>query len=224
MKTIHIQKVLFVLLLVAGGCGHWPPVVDKARDIARLSADEPEVRARGLSDDDIPQLRQLTNLQNLDFYGGCAVETAKISDAGLKALSEIPFTRLGRLSLGYCDRITDAGMTHLARMKTVRWLSLMACPNITDNGLSNLTAMTTLDALDLRGCPRITDRGLAHLARMRELQLVWLGGCRNVTSNGVAQLQGALPKCRVEKDEREWASQLKYSNKLMLDTATPRDN
>ena len=147
MNIIVRLPVLLFLIVTLVGCGKWPPIVENGRDIRKLDANEPSVRARGLSDGDIPELRHLANLDYLDFSGGWAVKESKISDAGLKALAEIPFTRLDTLSLGDCDRITDAGLTHIAGMKTVRWLSLMACPNITDNGLSNLTAMTTLRAL-----------------------------------------------------------------------------
>jgi len=196
---------LYAVLLAVCGCGKWPPIVEDRRDVQRLDASEPSVRARCLPDADIPSLKKLSNLDYLDFSGGWAVEKAKISDAGLEALSRIPFTRLDTLSLGYCDRITDAGLAHLTRMKTVRWLSLMVCPNITDTGLSNLTAMVTLKALDLRGCSNISDAGLAQLARMTNLQQVLLGGCPNISSNGVEDLQKALPSCRVEKDEKEWS-------------------
>jgi len=197
-----------ILLVVAAsliGCGKWPPIVENGRDIRRLDVNEPSVRARGLPDEEIPSLGHLRNLDHLDFSGGWAVEKARISDAGLKALSEVPFTRLDTLSLGYCDRITDAGLTNLVKMKTVRWLSLMVCPNLTDTGLGNLSAMITLKALDLRGCPKITDQGLMHLARMTNLNQVLLGGCPNISSNGVQELQKTLPACRVEKDETEWS-------------------
>lgn len=196
---------IFLLILTVCGCGKWPPVVNSARDIRKLGANEPSLRARGLSDEDIPSLQRLPNLKFLDFTGGRAVEKAKISDAGLKALSEITFTRLDTLSLGYCDRITDAGLCHLTKLKTVKWLSLSACSEITDNGLSNLTSMITLDALDIRGCPKITDNGLVFLGQMDNLREILLGGCHNISSNGVLTLQKALPKCRVQKDDREWA-------------------
>jgi len=197
--------MLLVVVAALVSCGKWPPIVESARDVRRLDANETSVRARGLPDEDIPSLAHLENLDYLDFSGGWAVKKAKISDAGLKALSEVPFRRLDTLSLGYCDRITDAGLTNLVGMKTVRWLSLMVCTNITDNGLSNLTSMTTLHALDLRGCPQITDKGLTHLARMTNLRQVLLGGCPNISESGVQQLQKALPACRVEKDEQEWS-------------------
>jgi hypothetical protein len=205
MKIRICLSMLLVVATALAGCGKWPPIVENGRDVRRLDANEPSVRARGLPDGNIPALRHLADLDYLDFSGGNAVKKAKISDAGLKALSEIPFSRLDTLSLGYCDQITDAGLTNLVTMKTVRWLSLMVCPNITDNGLSNLTTMTTLHALDLRGCPRITDEGLEHLARMNNLQQVLLGGCSRVSSNGVQKLQKALASCRVEKDEQEWS-------------------
>lgn len=209
MKNSKNLGLLSLLLLTLCGCfSKWPPIVDNNRDIMSLNSTTRSVRARGLSDKDIPSLKHLPNLVYLDFSGGWAVEKAKISDAGLKSLSDVPFTRLKTLSLGYCDQITDAGLCHLVRMKTIKWLSLSSCPNITNKGLSNLTSMSTLETLDLRGCPKISDEGLVYIAKMTNLHQVLLGGCENVSSSAVEKLQKTI-NCRVEKDDKEWSYHIK---------------
>ena len=206
---MRINKVTTVLALTAFlllcGCGPWPPIVDTKRDIERLPVSETSVRARGLADIDIPSLAHLRQLRTLDFSGGNAVESARITDSGLARLSKLNLPHLETLTLGYCANITDAGLAHVGQMHTVSWLSLMACPQITDAGLSHLLTMRSLTALDLRGCPGITDSGLQHLAVKTNWQTILLGGCSNVTVDGVARLQVALPNSKVEKDEKEWS-------------------
>ena len=56
-------RVAPMLLLITQGCGDWPPVVDSKRDVERLPISAPSVRARGLSDDDIPSLSRLRELR-----------------------------------------------------------------------------------------------------------------------------------------------------------------
>lgn len=198
--------VVFVptVLLIVPGCGDWPPVVDTRQDIQRLPASEPSVRARRLADDDIPSLARLRQLRTLDFGGGWARYKAKITDEGLRRLAALDLPYLESLDLGWCDRITDAGLAHLADMGSLKWLHLSACLQITDAGLPPLLSMKNLEALDLRGCPGITDAGLEILGRKTDWKNLAFGGCPNVTPEAVAKLQRALPAARVEKDDQEW--------------------
>jgi len=200
------QLILFLLL---SGCGKWPPIVENSDDIRGLSSDEPSVRARGLSDDDIYALEHLKKLTYLDFSGEWAVKEAKITDKGLKILSELYLPMIETLSLGNNKNITDNGLKYHVKMKSVKWLSLMVCPNITDDGLRNLSIMSTLDALDLRGCNGITNSGLKYLSEMKNVKEILLGGCKNITPNAVKKLQLKIPNAKVEKDEKEWSGHKK---------------
>lgn len=203
-SNLTLLALLGALSLHVAGCGHWPPIVNSAQDIARLSKSEAEVRARGLKDSDIPALARLRNLRQLDFSGGSAVMPAPITDAGLAALARLDLPDLDFLTLNYCDAITDAGLVHVGQMRTVGVLGLMGCRQITDAGLPHLLGMQRLRILDLRGCPGITDAGLEHLTRKKDWGQIWLGGCPNVSAQGVARLQAALPSVNVDKDEEEW--------------------
>ncbi len=196
--------LLPILLLFVPGCGHWPPIVDTADDVKRLSVSEPSIRARGLADNDIPSLARLRNLRDLDFSGGMAVKKAKITDKGLEQLARLDLPNLDTLALGWNDNITDTGLDHICRMETLAWLMLPACPHITDAGLPKLTKAKHLTYLDLRGCPGVTDVGIQQLAAKTNWETIQLGGCPNVTVRGVAKLRAALPKARINKDDREW--------------------
>ena len=186
-------------------CGtDWPPVAETKHNVDQLPASQRELRARGLPDGDIPALERLHELTNLDFYSGCAVEKAAITDEGLLRLSKLDLPHLNILALGFCDSITDDGLTYVAQMSTVRVLMMMGSPRITDEGLPKLMTMKSLVYLDLRGCPGITDRGLQYLVAKKDWGTILFGGSRNVTPEGVARLQAALRHANIQKDDQEW--------------------
>lgn len=194
-----------ILLLQLCACTTMPPIADTARDISHMRTATRSVRARFLSDSDIPALARLRQLRYLDFEGGCAVGEAALTDIGLDRLSKLDLPQLELLCLGYCQNITDSGLVHVGQMNTVGDLNLMGCPRITDAGLPPLLKMKNLKVLDLRGCPGITDRGLEYLIQKTDWQGISFGGCPNVTNEAVAKLQSALPNACIAKDELEWS-------------------
>ena len=204
MRQLTERLTVLTLMLCITGCGSWPPVVDSKRDIERLSPSTPSIRARALPDADIPSLARFRQLRILDFRGGHAVTNANITDHGVAELAALELPQLETLTFGYSTNITDAGLVHIAKMQSVKWLSLMVCQSITDAGLPPLLSMTNLTALDLRGCTGITDSGLLHLARKKNWETIMFGGCPNVSAEAVAALQRTLPNAKVEKDEVEW--------------------
>jgi hypothetical protein len=182
-----------------------PPDAETVSEINGLPASTKIVRARKLSDADLPSLARLPQLEDVDFASGWGVEDAEITDQGLAKLAALGLPRLDYLNLGYCKKISDAGLAHVANMKTVTHLMLFGCPQITDDGPMPLLKMQQLIYLDLRGCPGVTDRGLDRLAEKNNWEQVLLGGCPHITAGGVARLQSKLPKTRVEKDDQEWS-------------------
>lgn len=205
MVRARVVGFLFVVgLSILSGCGDWPPIVETAADVRRLAATEKSIRARGLADDDISSLARLPDLDYIDFAGGMAVKKAKITDAGLEELAKLNLPHLDTLDLGWCNNITDVGVSHVCRIPTLTMLLLSACPNITDNAMSQVATTKNLTYLDVRGCPGITDRGLQVLAAKANWEAIELSGAPNVTAQGVAQLQAALPNARIDKDDQQW--------------------
>lgn len=200
---IELTSLLSVILITQG-CGKWPEIVNSKKDILSLPETLTSVRARGLSDNDVPFLARFKNLSYLDFTGGSAIDEAAITDKGLYLLAQVNLPKLETLSLGYCQNITDVGLSCIASNRTIRWLSVMGCQKVTDRGLEALMPMRQLNALDLRGCRGISDTGLSYLGHMTNISNVLLGGCPNITSSGMEMLQKELPDCRIEKDENEW--------------------
>jgi hypothetical protein len=201
-------------MIVAPGCGHWPPNVETAADVQRLPASEKSISARLLADGDIPSLARLRELNYIDFGSGMAVEKAKITDKGVEQLSRLDLPYLKTLDLGWCNNITDAGVAHVCQIQTITMLLLTACEDVTDDAMSELANAKNLTYLDLRGCPGITDRGLQKLAAKANWEHIELGGAPNITVQGVAKLQAALPNTRINKDDQQWKKHwAKYATK-----------
>jgi hypothetical protein len=204
-QMVFREICALIALCLLCSCNREPPSVTIKSDIERLPVSQQSVWARALPDSDIPSLERLRDLDDLDFFAGCAVEKASITDEGLARLSRLSLPQLHTLALGYCENITDAGLAYVGQMHTVTQLILAGSPQITDAGLPKLLAMKNLTYLDLRGCLGITDRGLLTLATKTNWQEISLGGCSNVTNAGVARLQAALPNAKVRKDDIEWS-------------------
>jgi hypothetical protein len=183
--------------IVLCGCGKWPPITDSRVEVAALPISTRTVRARGLSDRDIPALARLTELTDLDFFGGWKVKDAPLSDIGLARLAELRLPKLQHLALGHCKHISDRGLENVAKMSTITALDLRDT-RITDNGLPPLVAMNRLIYLDLSGCPGITDRGLEQLSRKTNWKRLRLGRCFNITAAGIARLKAALPNTYID--------------------------
>ncbi len=184
-------------------------IINSTSDLQKRDKSLKSLSVRSLSDDDLVQLKQFPALNYLDFFSGWGLGDAKLTDTGLKKISELNLPNLEWLMLGYCNKITDDGMKYIARIQTLKHLNLAACPQITDVGLASLTTSNSIETLDLRGCVGITDKGLRHLTRMAKIKEVWLGGCTNITANGVDALRRALPNKKIEKDDKEWAMHIK---------------
>ncbi len=145
-----------------------------------------------ITDMGVRHLGGLTNLRILDL------ETTLVADNGLAHLRSL--SNLESLNLTY-TRVTDNGLQHLASLVRLKRLSLR-WTDINGEGLRHLNGMTELRTLELTGT-HVSDEGLRHLRNLRGLEVLKLGGCRDITVEGVRQLQSALPKLRIDIDERQ---------------------
>lgn len=215
----HTRAMLNVAVLVTfstlfcGACGDWPPAVHSKRDVERLSSTEQSIRARGLSDVEIPSLSRLINLQRIDFQGGWAAYQSRITDAGLAELAKLNLPNLEEMDLGKCPAITDAGLEqigkiptltfliidenpnithdgllHLKELKNLAFLRLWACRNITDRAVDSISSITSLRELGLEQCSQITDAALPKLAELKNLRRLSLNGCDQLTDEGIQHL------------------------------------
>lgn len=131
------------------------------------------------------------------------------------AVCHLPNIR--HLDLSHCDKLTDAGLSHLHNLRFLQDLYLNFCfnpssPNITNNGLSHLATLPLqkldlhnfdnatdetialfikcpLEYLCINGCHQITDKGLSHLIHFPNLKVLEMHGCKNVTDEGLEVLR-----------------------------------
>jgi hypothetical protein len=122
----------------------------------------------------------------------CAFDVARdITDdqlSGLKALKDVPLESLIVAS----DRMTDAGMAHIAQLSSVRFLYLSACRGITDKGLVHLSKIAHLPQIWITANTRITDEGIKTVAELKELKKLSLFGCKQITDVGAGHLKKAI--------------------------------
>ena len=91
-----------------------------------------------------------------------------VTGIGLKELASL--TRLTKLNLPFCRRITDESLSFLVSLTSLRDLDLMACSEITDICVKRVACLTALTKLDLSFCERITDEGLKLLGEFDILE------------------------------------------------------
>jgi serine/threonine protein kinase len=188
------------------------PITDEA-----LTAIAPLVQLQSLdlsgtkvSDDGAGWLSALTAIKALSLSQ---------TDVGDRALDTVyGLTRLERLELEQTS-VTDAGLQRLETLSHLQQINLFGCRNITDEGIAHISRCRSLTTLFL-GRTAITDDGLRALTQLPELSQLWLehtsigpesletlaglGRLRWLSVVGtaysrqdVAQLEARLPGCRI---------------------------
>lgn len=115
----------------------------------------------------------------------------QMTDAVLERLAGLDFVTL--LHLEGSQRVTGAGLVHLARMPRLERLNLTGC-SITDNDLSILRQLPGLREFYLYHHSGISDAGLANLAFCTLLERVDLLGC--ASGDGVIRALSGKPRLR----------------------------
>jgi hypothetical protein len=202
MKAI-LQFALLLALASVAQCSEVDNVYS-ADVVRRLSPSTVTIHARRLPEADFTSLTNLTKLENLHFSRGFAAFPAQITDAGLAQLVALKLQSVRFLDLGFCSNITDDGLTHVAKMRSLTGMAVTGCLRITDNGLKTLVTMTNLTMVNLEGCSQISERSLDILATKTNWQTIKLGGCKGVTIQAVARLQAKIPSASIEKNEENW--------------------
>ena len=95
----------------------------------------------------------------------------KLTNSTLIHLSEIP--QLERISFYWNENITDEGIAHLTKLKSLSMLNIKHS-KVTCAGLIHLAKIKTLVNLTLpdRG---VTDAGIEHIAQLHNLKKLWAG-------------------------------------------------
>jgi hypothetical protein len=108
-----------------------------------------------------------------------------LTDGGLEHLSAL--SKLQRLDISGCDRITKQGLAHIAALGQLKSLTLGNTRGITDADLEALNALNSLEEIKIQGCPAVKGSGLRHLLGTA-LQKINLSQCATDDA-GLASLQ-----------------------------------
>ncbi|CAI5474726.1 unnamed protein product [Closterium sp. Yama58-4] len=133
---------------------------------------------RGLSDAMLINVSTMTHLTSIDLDS-----SSGFSAEGIKHLYRLP--HLEKLNFNYSDFL-DSALEGIGSLSRLIDLSLHQT-NVTDAGLSHLTALTSLKDLRLGYCSGVTDAGMVHLVRLTGLEKLAPDGTA-VTDDGLQQL------------------------------------
>lgn len=133
------------------------------------------------TDEGLRAVKDFPHLKRLFLREGQATDEAMMSVAGLKEL-EMFF-------VWKAEKITDAGIKHLADLKKLQSVSLDHS-QIGDGALEVFARLPSLNQLSLQGSA-FSDEGLKYLAGMKQLRALLIGMNRKpVTDAGVKHLVG----------------------------------
>jgi hypothetical protein len=104
-----------------------------------------------------------------------------------------PLTRLQSLDLGFCQRITDASVDGIVRLRELQFLNLGFCRRVTGKGFSQLGRLRQLRVLNM-SVTSLTDADLSKLTELKNLTSLDIDNTR-VTDAGVDSLL-KLPRLR----------------------------
>jgi hypothetical protein len=140
-------------------------------------------------------VQRLGNLESLRLVGG-----DRVGDEGLQHIGRWTRLRRLNIGIdtGNDGLAPLVGLTRLVELGLIGRFAWEPAPaaQIGDAGLLHLAGLKSLRSLVLMNHPGISDEGLVHLRGLTELRELDLTES-NVTDAGLADLQKALPKCRM---------------------------
>jgi len=106
-----------------------------------------------------------------------------LDDRELEMLRAFPKLRWLHLSK---QRLTNTGLEHIGKLKSLESLKFQRSSGITNAGLAHLAALNHLTELVLENC-EISDAALVHLAGMKQLSTVSFESCK-IDGSGLRNL------------------------------------
>jgi hypothetical protein len=204
-KTSGSRNVLWCLVAVLGAaCGqHLGPVANSAADLRALPENATTVRARGIDDGALPELRRLRHLRWLDLEGGVAVVPQRVTESGFLVLPDVVGKQFSKVSIACTSEVTDRALSAIADIPTLEVLVLRRCGPFGRTGLDALARCKRLRELHIEGCDQIGDEDIPALSALKQLRRLWVAGT-GVSGSGVEQLRRALPNAEISDDPVMW--------------------
>lgn len=119
-----------------------------------------------------------------------------IGDRELQLIAQ-RFPRLNYLFLNSGSKISDQGLSSLAKSSRLHQLVILDGSRISDRGIAVLAGLPSLRELIIRNAPSITDASLVILGKKKELELLNLEKCPELSDSAKSDLKRSLPNCQV---------------------------
>ena len=170
---------------------HFTPLNDDGlREICKVPiTDRLWIAHTRFTDAGAKSLSQLTQLKRC----GIGSKSPESSGDAVAALVNLPLVELSLLD----NQATPAGITHAAKIPTLRILDVSHAPTVTDDSLRQVSQMPALEEFRL-GHAQVSDAGLQALAASKSLKRLTLQGLKQVTPAGIQRLRQAMPKLKIE--------------------------
>ncbi|XP_042909971.1 putative RNA-binding protein EEED8.10 [Parasteatoda tepidariorum] len=132
----------------------------------------PDLTSSGLH-----HIGRLSSLENLSLS-----HNHNVDDEVIYAISR-GCKKLRYLDISGCAEISDYSLSSLSSSYSLRTFYMSYLDRITDEGLSSIAKQGMLEKIQLRGCPNIGDQGLLTLVLLSPyLQHLDISGCQHVTN------------------------------------------
>jgi hypothetical protein len=117
---------------------------------------------------------------------GCA----QLTDSSLRALATCLTTRLERIGVANCVRLTDHGMLGLTQMcSAITSIDVSGCAALTDRTIASFGQQLKVIDINLSCCPKLSDNGMGKfLAGCSQLRCLRCRDCENVTDVGMRNM------------------------------------
>ncbi|XP_076877799.1 F-box and leucine-rich repeat protein 13 isoform X2 [Brachyhypopomus gauderio] len=134
-----------------------------------------------MTDTSMKYISSLRNLHTLHLAG-----FEKLSDAGIRYMAEGPCaSKLRELDLSNCPQINDLSIMRLSQRCTkLSKLSVCYCESLTDSSVEYLSGCSSLVTLDITGCS-VQDQGLIALGAVCTLRELIAPECVWITDIGI---------------------------------------
>lgn len=163
-KAFGFTLVLFFTCITLG-CGRYPAVIKSRHDIERTTADYYSIIIDILPLEDYPLLNKFRKTQEITF----SPNSGLASDEKIQALAAIHWDKLRGIFLAGSIEVTDVGLSHLLKIKSLEWLQLSRT-GVTDNGIIQaLGSLNNIKSIDISECKYITELGIRKISESSDL-------------------------------------------------------
>ena len=136
-----------------------------------------------------------THLSQQKQLKRCGIGSTDPGSSGeaVASLSKLPLEDLALLD----NQATPAGVTHAAKIVTLKRFDISHAPTVSDESLKQLAQLAALEELKI-GSATLSDDGLQALVAAKSLKKLSLTGIKNITPAGIERLRNSRPEIMVE--------------------------